>query len=98
MSRTLTAARTLVGGLGAWFARTLAWLTITAALTLGGASLLMLFKDWTLQSLFTSMMVWPMLAIGALLAMPVALFPVGRPFVYSAAGWALVYNLILLFA
>ncbi len=44
------------------------------------------------------MMVWPMLAIGALLAMPVALFPVGRPFVYSAAGLALVYNLILLFA
>ena len=38
-----------------------------------------------------------MLAIGALLAMPVALFPVGRPFVYSAAGWALVYNLILPF-
>ncbi len=55
MSRTLTAARTLVGGLGAWLVRTLAWLTITAALTLGGASLLMLFKDWTLQSIFTSM-------------------------------------------
>ena len=58
----------------------------------------MLLKDWTIKSLVTSMMVWPMLALGALLAIPVALVPVGRIFLYTAAGWALLYNLILLIA
>ena len=58
----------------------------------------MLFKDWTIKSLFTSLMVWPMLALGAFLAIPVASFPVGRIYLVSAACWALFYNLVLLIA
>ena len=98
MSRTTSKAKALIGGLAAWLARYLSWIGVTAFLTLGGALFLMLLKDWTLKSVVTSMMVWPMLALGALLAIPIALFPVGRAFFYSAAAWAIVYNLILLVA
>ena len=96
MSRTATAARSLVGGLGVWFARYLAWLVATVVLTVGGATVLMLVEDWTSKSLFTAMTAWSMLALGGLLAIPVALVPVGRLFLYTAAGWALVHNLFLL--
>jgi hypothetical protein len=98
MASAVSALKTLLRGLVTWLVRYLAWIGVTAFLTLAGALALMLLKDWTLKSLFTSMMVWPMLALGALLAMPVALVPVGRIFFYSAASWALLYNLILLIA
>jgi hypothetical protein len=96
MSRTVSAAKGLIGGLTAWMARFFGWIVLTGFLTLGGALALMLLKDWTIKSLFTSAMVWPMLGLGALLAPPLALLPVGRPFFYSSAAWALLYNLILL--
>jgi hypothetical protein len=96
MAGRLSAAKAVAGGLLAWMTRLAGWVTLTGLLTLGGALALMLVKDWTLKSLVASLMVWPMLALGALLAVPVALFPLGRPFFYSAAGWALLYNLILL--
>lgn len=98
MANATSALKTLVGGLTTWLVRYLAWIGVTAALTLGAELFLMLLKDWTLKSLVTSMMVWPMLGLGALLAIPVALVPVGRIFLYTAAGWALLYNLILLIA
>lgn len=98
MARVTSTLKTLLGGLSTALVRYVAWIGVTAALTLGGALLLMLFKDWTFKSLFTSAMVWPMLALGAILALPVALLPLGRPFLYTAAGWALLYNLILLIA
>jgi hypothetical protein len=98
MASATTALRALLGGGAAWLVRYLAWIIATGFLTLGGALLLLLIKDWTLKALFTSMMVWPMLALGALLAIPVALAPVGRIFVYTAVGWALLYNLVLLIA
>ena len=98
MASAFSAVKVLARGVTAWFVRYLAWIGVTAFLTLAGALMLMLIKDWTLKSLVTSLMVWPMLALGALLAMPVALIPVGRVFFYSAAGWALLYNLVLLIA
>lgn len=88
----------MIKSLTIWVGRYLGWLALTVCLTLGGALLLMLFKDWTIKSLFTSMMVWPMLSIGAVLAIPVTLLPIGRAFLYSSAAWALLYNLILLIA
>lgn len=98
MARAFRTIKGLAGGFAAWSARYLAWILFTAFLTLGGALGLMLLKDWTLKSLLTSMMVWPMLALGAMLAAPVALLPVGRVFLYTALAWALLYNAILLVA
>lgn len=98
MAGATSAIKALGKGLALGLMRYLAWIGLTTSLTLGGALVLMLLKDWTLKSLFTSLMVWPMLALGALLALPVALLPVGRMFLYTAAGWALLYNLILLIA
>lgn len=96
MGRKRSKTRALAGGFAAWIGRYVAWVTTTMLMTLSGATLLMLAKDWTIKALFTSVMVWPMLALGALLAIPVALLPLGRPFLYTAASWALLYNLILI--
>jgi hypothetical protein len=96
MSR-LTSA--LSGGLSSllfWLARYLGWLFLTGGATLGAAALLMLFKDWTIKSLFTSMMAWPALGLAMLLAVPIAFLPLGRVYLYSALGGGLIYNLILL--
>jgi hypothetical protein len=95
MSRPARSLRTLIAGLLAWLARYVGWLLLSALLAFGAGTLLMLVKDWTLKTLVTSMLVWPLLALGALLAAPVALFPVGRVYLLSAAGWALVYTLVL---
>lgn len=96
MAAGLSTAKSLAGALIAWSGRYLAWILVTTLMTLVGATVLMLVKDWTIKTLFTSMMVWPMLALGALLAIPIAMLRLGRPFVYTAAGWAFLYNLILL--
>jgi hypothetical protein len=79
-----------------WFSRWLGWLLLTSFFTLGGAALLMLFKDWTIKSLFTSMMAWPALGLATIVAMFIALVPMGRFFFLTAFGSGLVYNLILL--
>lgn len=83
-------------GLGGWLARYIGWLLIVSLVTLGGATVLMLFKDWTINSLFTSMMAWPALGIAMLVAVPMSLLPIGRFYLYSAIGSGLLYNLILL--
>ena len=98
MARALSATKAVASGIAAWLGRYLMWIASTMLLTLGGASALMLLKDWDLEALFTSMMAWPMLALGALLAIPVAMLPLGRPFLYTSVAWALIYNLILLIA
>jgi len=85
-------------GFGGWLFKYLLWLFLAAAVTLGGALVLMLFKDWTCKALLTSMMAWPALALGMVLAGPIALLPVGRFFLASAVGGGLLYNLILLVA
>ncbi|HSQ08072.1 MAG TPA: hypothetical protein VLM84_10350 [Chromatiaceae bacterium] len=93
--------RTLSGTLGAgisWLARYLGWLFLTATFTLGGATLLMLFKDWTLKSLFVSMLSWPILGLAALVALPIAFLPLGRVYLSSALLGAFLWNLVLLMA
>ena len=83
-------------GLLAWLLRYLGWLLLTGASTLGGAAILMLFKDWTVKALFTSMMAWPALGLAMVVAVPIAFLPLGRVYLYSALGGGLIYNVILL--
>jgi hypothetical protein len=93
--------RALSGTLGAgvsWLARYLGWLFLTATFTLGGATLLMLFKDWTLKSLFVSMLSWPILGLAAMVALPIAFLPLGRVYLFSALLGAFLWNLVLLMA
>jgi hypothetical protein len=93
--------RALSGTLGAgvsWLVRYLGWLFLTATLTLGGATLLMLFKDWTLKSLFVSMLSWPILGLAALVALPIAFLPLGRVYLFSALLGAFLWNLVVLVA
>jgi len=92
MSKT----RAAVGGLTRWLMRYFGWLGLTMMLTLGGAMILMLLKDWTIKSLFTSAMAWPALGMAALFAGVMAFIPVGRVWLYSAMLGAGLYNLILL--
>jgi hypothetical protein len=96
MSRARSALSNALGGLLGWLARYLGWLLLTGAATVGGDAVLMLFKDWTVKALFTSMMAWPALALAMLVAVPIAFLPLGRIYLYSAMGGALIYNLILL--
>ncbi len=98
MSRVTSALPGLLSGLLLWLARYIGWLTLTATVTLGGAAVLMLFKDWTIKSLFTSMMAWPALGLAMLIGALMAFLPLGRVYLYSALGGGLLYNLILLIA
>lgn len=96
MSRLTGTLSTAAKGFGGWLTKYLLWLFLTAAVTLGGSLVLMLFKDWSLKVVLTSMMAWPALGLAMLLAGPIALLPVGRFFLGSAVGGGLLYNLILL--
>ena len=96
MSRLTSNLSSALGGLLFWLLRYLGWLLLTGACTLGGAAVLMLFKDWTIKSLFTSMMAWPALALAMAIAVPIAFLPLGRIYLFSALGGGLLYNLILL--
>jgi hypothetical protein len=96
MSRLTSALSSALGGLLVWLARYLGWLLLTGAFTLGGAAIQMLFKDWTIKSLFASMMAWPALGLAMVLAVPIAFLPLGRVYLCSALGGGLIYNLILL--
>jgi hypothetical protein len=85
-------------GVFRWLTRYVGWLMLTTAITLTGASVLLLLRDWTFKTLFTSMMAWPALGLGMLFAVPIAFIGVGRIYFFSALGCALVYNLVLLFS
>ena len=98
MSR-ITSSLTHAGkGFAGWLAKYLFWVALSAGVTLGGGVILMLFKDWTIKSVFTSLMAWPALALAMIVAAPVALLPVGRIYLASAVGGGIIYNLILLIA
>ena len=96
MSRTTKALKSAAGGLAGWLVRYFGWLFLTAFFTLSGNLFLMLWKDLDFKTLFTSMMVWPMLGLAMLLAIPIALLPVGRLYLISAVAGAIFYNLVLL--
>jgi hypothetical protein len=93
IGKSISGAGKWVGG---WLTKYVGWLLITSFVTLSGATALMLFKDWTIKSLFTSMMAWPALGLAMLVAAPIALLPVGRIYLLSAVGGGLLYNLVLL--
>jgi len=98
MSRIVDALKGGSGTLLTWSARYFGWLFVTGSMTVGGSLLLMLFKDWTIKSLFTSAMAWPALGMAMLFALPMAFVPLGKVYFYSAFMAASVYNLILLIA
>jgi hypothetical protein len=98
MSRMTSSLSKVLGGLLFWLGRYIGWLLLTGVVTLGGAAALMLVKDWTIKSLFTSMMAWPALGLAMLVAIPIAFLPFGRVYLYSALTGGLLYNLILLIA
>jgi len=81
-----------------WLLKYLAWLGLAATTTLGGALVLMLLKDWTLQSILVSLLAWPALGLAMVLGLLVALLPLGRVYFWSAVGGGLLYNLTLLLA
>jgi hypothetical protein len=78
-----------------WLTRYFGWLSLAFISTLGGALLVMLFKDWTLKAVLVSLMAWPVLGLAMLAAVPLSLLPLGRLYVYSALGGGLLYNLFL---
>jgi hypothetical protein len=96
MSRVVDAVKGSSSTLLIGSARYFGWLFVTASMTLGGSLLLMLFKDWTIKSLFTSAMAWPALGMAMLFALPMVFVPLGKLYFYSAFTAASVYNLILL--
>ena len=98
MSKITATTKAVGGKLTRWMARYFGWLGLTSFLTLSGAAVLMLFKDWTIKSLFTSTMAWPALGMGMLVAFVMAFVPIGRVWLYSALAGAGLFNLILLIA
>ena len=98
MSRLTDATKSGGGKLLRWMVRYFSWLGLTTFLTLSGSAALMLVKDWTVKSLFTSAMAWPALGLAALFAFIMAFVPLGRVWLYTALAGAGLYNLILLIA
>ncbi len=98
MSRITSSLTNSGRGFAGWLAKYLFWIALSAGVTLGGGAILMLFKDWTIKSLFTSMMAWPALGLAMLMAVPMAFLPLGRVYLGTAIGGGLLYNLILLIA
>jgi len=96
MSRLLKAPGRMIRGLPLFLVRYFGWLALSAFVTLGGGTVIMLFKDWSLLTILASQLVWPRLMVGMLIAIPIALFPVGRFYFISAILGGLAYHLLLL--
>jgi len=86
----------IVTGFPAFLARYFGWLALTGLVTLGGGTVIMLFKDWSLLTILASQLVWPRLMLAMLIGLPIALFPVGRFYFISAILGGLTYHLLLL--
>lgn len=96
MSRVLSIPTRVVRGVPIFFARYFSWLLLSGLVTLGGGTVIMLFKEWSLLTILASQLVWPRLMLAMLIAIPIALFPVGRFFFISAILGGLSYHLLLL--
>jgi len=96
MSRALRMPTRIVTGFPAFLARYFGWLALTGLVTLGGGTVIMLFKDWSLLTILASQLVWPRLMLAMLIGLPIALFPVGRFYFISAILGGLTYHLLLL--
>jgi hypothetical protein len=96
MSRVFSIPARIVAGFPTFLARYFGWLALTGLVTLGGATAIMLFKEWSLLTILASQLVWPRLMLAMLIAIPIALFPVGRFYFISAILGGLAYHLLLL--
>jgi|GEM_PF-1304833 len=95
MSRVLSIPTRVVRGVPIFLARYVGWLVLSGLVTLGGGTVIMLFKEWSLLTILASQLVWPRLMLGMLIAIPIALFPVGRFYFVSAILGGLAYHLLL---
>ena len=84
----------LLGFLGRYFG----WLFLASLSTLGGAFLLMLFTDWGLDTLLSSVLAWPVLGLAALAAVPFAMIGMGRIYFATALGGGVLFNLAVMLA
>ncbi len=96
MSRAVSITTRVVRGIPLFLVRYFGWLMLSALVTLGGGTVIMLFKEWSLLTILASQLVWPRLMLGMLIAIPIALFPVGRFYFISAILGGLAYHLLLL--
>lgn len=96
MSRVTRALTRTVSAFAIFLARYIGWLALTGLVTLGGGTVIMLFKEWSLLTILASQLVWPRLMLAMLIAIPIALFPVGRFYFVSAILGGLAYHLLLL--
>ena len=96
MSRVLSIPTRVVRGVPFFLARYVGWLVLSGLVTLGGGTVIMLLKEWSLLTILASQLVWPRLMLGMLIAIPIALFPVGRFYFVSAILGGLAYHLLLL--
>ena len=96
MSPVLRISARMVGGFPAFLARYFGWLALSGLVTLGGGTVIMLFKDWSLLTILASQLVWPRLMLGMLIAIPIALFPIRRFYFLSAILSGLAYHILLL--
>lgn len=96
MSRAVSIPTRVVRGIPLFLVRYFGWLMLSALVTLGGGTIIMLFKEWSLLTILASQLVWPRLMLGMLIAIPIALFPVGRFYFISAILGGLAYHLLLL--
>ena len=96
MSRLFNIPTRVVRGFPTFLARYFGWLVLSGLVTLGGGTVIMLFKEWSLLTILASQLVWPRLMLGMLIAIPIALFPVGRLYFLSAILGGLSYHLLLL--
>ena len=96
MSRAVSITTRVVRGTPLFLVRYFGWLMLSALVTLGGGTVIMLFKEWSLLTILASQLVWPRLMLGMLIAIPIALFPVGRFYFISAILGGLAYHLLLL--
>ncbi len=96
MSRAVSIPTRVVRGIPIFLVRYFGWLMLSALVTVGGGTVIMLFKEWSLLTILASQLVWPRLMLGMLIAIPIALFPVGRFYFISAILGGLTYHLVLL--
>ena len=82
------------GFLGRYFG----WLFLATLSTLGGVLLLTLFADWGVDTLLASGLVWPVLGLAAMAAVPIAMFGVGRIYLTTALGGGVLFNLVVMMA
>ena len=76
--------------------RYIGWLLLAFLSTLGGILLLIVFADWGLDTLLASGLVWPVLGLAAMAAVPIAMIGFGRIYLATALGGGLLFNLVVM--